>query len=141
VCGFGIAYALGQTTPIAIVVVLALALLLSWAMAPRELVVQDGELRIERRAWPALVVRLDEVQSASPLDSLGGGVIRVFGVGGFFGSYGLFRSNALGRFRLYATHRGQAVLVRRVDGLPIVLTPDDVAGTIDAIDRRPQLGA
>jgi hypothetical protein len=113
------------------------ALGFAWAMSPRQLVVEGGELRIERRAWRPLRVSLADVTSASPLDRIGGRAIRLFGVGGFFGSYGLFSSDALGRFRLYATRRGQSVLIRRTDALPIVLTPDDVAGTIDAIDRRP----
>ena len=116
------------------------ALLLAWAMSPREIVVDAGELRVLRRAWPPLRVPLGAVDTAAPLDTIGGRAIRLFGVGGFFGNYGLFSSAALGRFRLYATRGGQAVIVRRNDDkLPIVLTPDDVAGTIRAIDRRPLL--
>lgn len=121
-----------------LVVVLGLA----WAMSPRELVVEGGELRVERRAWRPLRVPLSSVVSAAPLGRLNGRTLRVFGVGGFFGSYGLFSNSDIGRFRLYATRAGQAVIIRRRgDELPIVLTPDDVAGTIDAIDRRPMLTA
>jgi hypothetical protein len=119
---------------------LGVVLGVSWAMAPRALVVDGGELRVERRAWRPLRVPLASVVSASPLDRLGRGTLRVFGVGGFFGSYGLFSNGDLGRFRLYATRSGQAVIVRRTGSeLPLVLTPDDVAGAIGAIDRRPQL--
>jgi hypothetical protein len=123
----------------ALVLTLALVPLgVAWAMSPREIVVERGELRIERRAWLPLRVSLASIASASPLDRLGAGTIRVFGVGGYFGSYGLFYSRQLGRFRLYATRSGQAVLVKRVgDEVPFVLTPDDVAGTIGALDRRP----
>jgi hypothetical protein len=117
------------------------ALVVAWAMAPRALVVEGGELRIERRLWPALRVPLADVERASPIDSLGKGVLRLGGVGGFFGSYGFFRSERLGWFRLYGTRRGQAVLIARHDALPLVVTPDDVAGAIDAIDPRPRLGA
>jgi hypothetical protein len=118
----------------------ALALLVAWAMSPREVVVDAGELRVVRRAWPPFRVPLAAVDAAAPLDTLGGRAIRLFGVGGFFGNYGLFSSAAIGRFRLYATRGGQAVIVRRNDDkLPLVLTPDDVAGTISAIDRRPLL--
>lgn len=121
---------------------LAFVLAASWAMAPRALVVDGSELRIERRAWSALRVPLWQVESAAPLSDLGAGTLRLFGVGGFFGSYGLFSNGQLGKFRLYATHGGQAVLVRRRgDELPIVVTPDDVAGAVAAINRRPQLGA
>jgi len=132
--------ATGAHVGFAVFAVLGVVLALSWAMSPRALVVEGGELRIERRAWQALRVPLASVASASPLDRLAKGTIRVFGVGGFFGSYGLFSNGDLGRFRLYATRAGQAVIVRRTGSeLPIVLTPDDVAGTIRAIDRRPLL--
>jgi hypothetical protein len=114
---------------------------IAWAMAPRALVVEGSELRIERRFWPALRVSLADVQSASPIDSLGKGVLRLGGVGGYFGSYGFFRSNKLGWFRLYGTRGGQAVLIARRGAMPIVVTPDDVAGAIHAIDPRPRLGA
>jgi len=120
--------------------ILGVVLGLSWAMSPRALVVDGGELRVERRAWQPLRIPLASVASASPLDRLGRGTLRLFGVGGFFGSYGLFSNGDLGRFRLYATRGGQAVIVRRTgDELPIVLTPDDVTGAIGAIDRRPLL--
>jgi hypothetical protein len=105
-----------------------------WAMAPREVFVGAGELRVYRRAWPPLRIPLASVVSASSLDRLGAGVVRVMGVGGFFGSYGLFASRTLGRFRLYSTRSGQAVLVTlKGDALPLVLTPDDVVGTVGSI--------
>jgi hypothetical protein len=127
---------------IGVLAILGAVLALAWAMSPRELVVDGGELRIERRAWRPLRVPLSSVVSAAPLSRLGGRTLRLFGVGGFFGSYGLFSNQELGRFRLYATRGGQAVIVRRGgDQLPIVVTPDDVAGTIEAIDRRPMLTA
>jgi len=112
----------------------------AYAMAPRALVVEDGELRIERRFWPALRVSLADVERASPITSVGF-ALRLGGVGGYFGSYGFFRSDKLGWFRLYGTRRGQAVLIARRGALPLVVTPDDVAGAIEAIDPRPRLSA
>jgi hypothetical protein len=115
--------------------VVLLALALAWALAPCGVVVDSAELRILRRAWFPLRLPLSTVATASPIDSLGDRTLRLFGVGGFFGSYGLFRNRTLGRFRLYATRSGPAVIVRRKgEGLPIVFTPDDVPGTIRAID-------
>jgi hypothetical protein len=111
-------------------------LLFAWAMAPRGVVVGDGELLVLRRAWPAFRVPLASIREAVAVDSLGKRAIRLFGVGGFFGSYGVFLTDTLGRFRLYATRRGQAVVVRRNDSkLPVVLTPDDVQGTLAALGR------
>jgi hypothetical protein len=113
-----------------------LALAVAWAMSPREVVVNGGELCVVRRAWPPVRVPLAAITEVSTVPGVGVWAIRLFGVGGFFGSYGLFSSAALGRFRLYATRRGPAVMIRRKDDkLPIVITPDDVPGTIEALKR------
>ena len=126
----------GHAVGFGLLVVVALA----WAMSPTALVVDGGELRVERRAWRPLRVPMASVASASPLAALGRGTMRVFGVGGFFGSYGLFHNRTLGRFRLYATRAGHSIIVVRTgNALPLVLTPDDVAGAIGAINGRPRL--
>jgi hypothetical protein len=131
--------ATGSSIGVGTVAFVGAVLGLSWAMSPRALSVHAGELLVERRAWPALRVPLSSIVRAQPFDRHG--AVRVFGVGGFCGSYGLFANEALGRFRMYSTRGGQAVLVRRAgDELPIVVTPDDVAGTIEAIDPRPPAG-
>jgi hypothetical protein len=111
------------------------ALAISWAMSPRKLVIADSELRVERRAWPALRVPLSSVTTAEPV-ALSGRTLRLVGVGGFFGSYGLFTNGQLGRFRLYATRRQNAMIVRRSSGLPIVITPDDIAGAVKTLGER-----
>ena len=113
---------------------LVIALGLSWAMSPRALVVLDRELCVERRAWTPVRIQLEAVETAESLERLRRG-LRLFGVGGFFGSYGLFWNETLGRFLLYATRRGPALLVRRKGrALPLVVTPNDVPGAIAAIE-------
>jgi hypothetical protein len=134
--GLGVALRFDKPAVLGAVAFAAVALAAAWAMGPRALVVTSGELRIERRAWPSLRVLLTDVVSAGALANLGN-PLRLVGVGVFFGNYGLLRSDALGRFRLYATRGDHCVIVRRKEGaLPIVLTPDDVAGAIDAINSR-----
>jgi hypothetical protein len=108
---------------------------LAWAMSPCGVAVDTDELRVERRAWPAMRIPLSTVASVSLIDSPARGAVRLFGVGGFFGSYGVFTSGAIGRFRMYATRDGAAVILRRTAGeLPIALTPDDAAATVNAIN-------
>lgn len=50
--------------------------------------------------------------------------VRVFGVGGLFGSFGHYHSASLGPFILYARRTTGFVLVE-ADGRKIVLTPDE----------------
>jgi hypothetical protein len=127
---------LAGPVPALVVAPLVVVMLVAWAMSPRAVAVVAGDMLVERRAWPALRVPLASIERAEPFERAGR-ALRIIGVGGFFGSYGLFTSDALGRFRLYATRRGKAVLVRRSGGaIPLVLTPDDVAGTLAAIDPR-----
>jgi len=118
-----------------VVALVALIMVLSWAMGPRAALVTEDELRIERRAWRALRVPLAEVSGVEVAAGTGRAV-RLLGVGGFFGSYGIFSNTALGTFQLYATRAGQVVIVQRSRGEPpLVFTPDDVAETARAIDE------
>jgi Mn2+/Fe2+ NRAMP family transporter len=111
-----------------IVVVLAIA----WAFAPTAVVVGDRDFLIERRAWRPLRIPLASIEHAETIVRTRRG-LRLFGVGGFFGTYGLYWSEVLGRHRMYATRAGGImVVVRRRDGLPILVTPDDSAGTLAA---------
>ena len=120
------------------VLLVGATLALSWAMSPHGLVVDASEIRVLRRAWRPLRVPIASIASATSIDRRGDRVLRLFGVGGFFGSYGLFQGKELGRFRLYATRSGDAILLRRRGrALPIVLTPDDITGTLRALNRLP----
>jgi hypothetical protein len=108
----------------------------AWALSPCEFVVDGRELRVLRRAGNPVRVPLDSVTAVASFDAIGPGTVRIFGVGGFFGSYGVFWNRALGRFRAYATHRGPALIVRRTNALsPIVITPDDISGAVAAVER------
>ena len=130
--GFALALRLKGGLPL--VIGIGLVLTAAWAMSPCAIAVADGELYVLRRGWTPLHVPLASVERAERYDR-SGVALRLFGVGGFFGSYGLYSASAIGRYRLYATRRGPGVLVRRKGGaLPLVLTPDDVAGMIAAID-------
>ena len=51
--------------------------------------------------------------------------LRVFGVGGLFGYFGLFRNSRYGTMIWYATRRDQFVVIERSNGKTIVLSPND----------------
>ncbi len=105
----------------------------AWALAPRGFEIGGGALRILRNGWVGTDIPLADVRSAAVLapDALRG-AIRLVGVGGLFGSYGLFRSPALGRVRLDATRSDGLVLVRTARRAH-VLTPDRPGEFVDAL--------
>ncbi len=63
------------------------------------------------------------------------GCIRLFGSGGFFGYYGLFRTSRLGTCRWYVTNRANTVVVVG-PGKTALFSPDDVDGFLAAIRQQ-----
>ena len=59
--------------------------------------------------------------------------VRLFGIGGFFGTFGLMWSRPLGRFRAYATRSTPSLLLRRHRALPLLVTPDDREALLAAL--------
>ena len=115
--------ACGAALPVLGLVVIGLAA--AWAFAPTALEIDGGALRICRRAWRPVEVPLMSIATVETTPPTLGCGVRLFGVGGFFGSYGLFWTRNLGRFLAYVTRRGPSVLVRRRGALPVLVTPDD----------------
>lgn len=110
---------------------LPLLALLSWALAPRSVEIEGGELRVVRRGWRAAAFPLSRVEgvAALPPGSLRGAV-RTFGVGGLFGYHGWFFKR--GAFRLYATRTDRLVEVV-VEGKRIVVSPDQPQRFVDGL--------
>jgi hypothetical protein len=95
-----------------------------WALAPRGFAIGDGRLRILRNGWPSTVIPLDAIRTVGVLDPDAlRGSLKLLGMGGLFGYYGLFRSPTLGSYRLHATRAGGLVMVR-TEGRTLVLTPE-----------------
>jgi len=105
--------------------------LLVWALAPKGLEIEGGELRILRRAWRAAAFPLAAVGQveALPRDALRFAV-RTFGVGGLFGYYGWFYKK--GAFRLYATRTDRLVELV-IGGKRVVVSPDEPGRFIDGL--------
>ncbi len=109
------------------------AAVVAWALAPRAFEIGAGALRIVRNGWPRTAIPLAEIRSAGEIapDALQG-ALRLVGVGGLFGSYGIYRSPALGPVRLAATRSTGLVLVRTAR-VAHVLTPDRPAEFVEAL--------
>src|SRR5262249_32600251 len=93
----------------------------------------SGRLIVVKRLIRDVRIPLEnvvEARRAGPDDLKG--CIRVWGSGGFFGYYGLFRTKKLGVSRWYLTNRRDVVVVIGA-GKPALFSPDNVDGFLGAI--------
>jgi hypothetical protein len=110
----------------------ALVITLCYAYSPRGYIISEGSVLV-RRLMGSVRIPLDgirDVRAAGPEDLRG--CIRVFGNGGLFGYYGLYRTSRLGICNWYVTNRSNAVVL--ITGTKTaVFSPDDVNGFVMAI--------
>jgi len=110
----------------------AAVLAISFAYSPRGYEIW-GRSIVVRRLMGNVSVPLDEVRElrkATAEDFRG--CIRLWGNGGLFGYYGLFRTATLGKCTWYVTNRRNVVVL--VTGAKTVLfSPDDVEGFLAAV--------
>lgn len=115
---------LPQAPKLALVSMLIIIMVVCWALAPEALEVHGDELRIRRRGWSSVQVRRADLSGVDEASVVGGA--RVFGVGGLFGSYGLFRNTTVRWHWLYACRRGPGLILRRRTGWPLAVVVDDL---------------
>jgi cytochrome c biogenesis factor len=100
-------------------------LLVTYGFSPKGYSLQDGQLVIYR-PFRNKFYGTESIQTVSIVakEELKWSM-RVFGVGGLFGYFGLFRNSRYGTMIWYASRRDQFVVIERSNGKTIVLTPDD----------------
>jgi hypothetical protein len=105
---------------------------LAYAYSPRGYAVLDGTLIVKRLIGDVRIPLRDIREArAAAADDLSG-CIRLFGSGGLFGWYGLFRTSKLGKCTWYITNRNNAVVL--ITGArTVVISPDDVEGFVSEI--------
>lgn len=137
VAGFLLALALALQSVIvgSISVVL---LVLAYAFSPRGYTIADEWILIDRLIGNVRVPLrgLREARRSTADDFRG--AIRLFGDGGLFGYYGLFRTARLGKSHWYMTNRSNAVVVRTTDRV-VVVSPDDPESFLLALHPPPQM--
>lgn len=104
----------------------------SWAFSPRGYKVAERSIDVKRFIGH-VAIPLEgvlEIRRAEPADFEG--CIRLFGDGGLFGYYGLFRTSNLGTSTWYVTNRPNAIVVV-TRAKTVLFSPDDVDGFIAAI--------
>ncbi len=120
------------THSIAGVAIGALAVGIAYAWSPRGYRVAEQSIFVKRLIGEACIPLrgLHEARAATPDDFKW--CIRVFGDGGLFGYYGLFRTSKLGTSHWYLTNRRHAVVVITLNRTSLV-SPDDQEGFLAAI--------
>jgi hypothetical protein len=106
--------------------VLGLAVIaVSYAYSPRSYEVAQPHLIVCRLMGPVRIPLdgIRELRAATADDFRG--CIRLWGNGGLFGYYGLFRTSKLGKCTWYVTNRANAVVLITA-AKTVVLSPDDV---------------
>jgi len=117
----------------------ALLFLAAYAWSPVGYEIADGNVVIRRLIGNVRipVSGIREVKIATR-DDLSGS-LRLFGSGGLFGYYGLFRNSTLGTSNWYVTDRSHAVVLTGDSGT-VIVSPDDSAGFIAALGNRASKG-
>ncbi|MEY4386037.1 MAG: hypothetical protein RLY20_1320 [Verrucomicrobiota bacterium] len=100
----------------------------------RGYVLTEGELRIERLGWQNRF-KLADVKSVVADPEAMRWSIRLFGSGGLFGFFGIFRNKTLGTYRAYGTNPKNTVVVE-LRQLTIVVTPDDPKRFVAEVTQR-----
>jgi hypothetical protein len=110
-----------------------LILFAAFREAPRGYAVGPGGVTVERRAHVVTIpfVSIREVAMLDPKVFLR----RVGGVGGFFGYFGLYQAEGLGRVSLYAT-RSDARVLLATDSGSVVVTPAEPERFVAAVRAR-----
>jgi Bacterial PH domain len=109
-----------------------LIMFLGYAYSPRGYRLEGRALRVMRLAGTVRIALDDvrEVRCATPEDYRG--CIRLWGSGGLFGYYGLFRTAKLGKSTWYMTNRSHGVVLVTADKT-VIVSPDDTNGFLSAI--------
>ncbi len=118
--------------------ILVVVLALSFAYAPRGYEISESAITVKRLIGDVRVP-LENLRAVRRVtqDDLRG-TVRLWGSGGLFGYYGLFRTSKLGRCTWYATNR-KNLIVAIGASKTTVFSPDDVDGFLKAIREEAQL--
>jgi len=103
----------------------------------------NGSMIIVNRLGPNILIWIESIEEIKRLHKKELGLaIRLFGVGGFFGGYGLFYTSRIGVFNAYITNRKTLVFIKCENGQKILLSTgraeeflDDVAQAITAFRK------
>jgi len=96
--------------------------------------IKEEKLKILRLGW-AKEVDLKDITNIDMTPHAMIGSIRTFGIGGLFGYIGYYRNSILGSYKAYATNTDNTVLIETTNDRKIVVTPDNPAEFMEALNK------
>jgi hypothetical protein len=125
-------------TALTITAILSLICMVTYALAPSRYVVLEDRIVIRRHLWLSSSIPMKDVRSCYPYPRLKSTrMVRLIGNGGAFGWYGVYSSDELGTFRMYATDRAKAVVI--ANDAKYVLSPDRQENFLAAVKQYADL--
>jgi Bacterial PH domain len=103
------------------VVLLLFVLFVFGAFSVRGYALEDGELVVERLGWKSRF-ELGGLRAVGVEPEALKGCVRLWGIGGVFGTIGILRSKRFGTFRAYVTDESNTVLLE-LGGKKVVVSP------------------
>jgi len=104
-----------------------------YAFHPTGYEISTDELIIRRLLFSVHIPRKNLVTAAGIAGNKASWSLRMIGVGGLFGYFGLFANLQLGTMTWYATRRNGLILLKTVRDEKIILTPDDTKKFLTAL--------
>ncbi len=92
--------------------------------APRKYIITDKQI-IVRRLGSDLIIPFGNIINTSYIHRKElKTTYRIFGVGGFMGMYGTYRSSAIGPFTMAATNTSNLILIECINSNKLIISPD-----------------
>jgi hypothetical protein len=130
-----IAYSKGKTSNLIISVILIFIPIFCWLFSVGEYVLESDGLLIKRKIFP-IKIKYEEVKKVSRLDFKDiKSSVRIFGNGGLFGFYGIFRNKSIGNYRACFSNFSDMVLIE-TDKKKFVISPQNPDIFIDYLKSR-----
>ena len=121
----------GRENVTVLIFLVALVLLAAAVVGIRGYRLTEEELHIRHVGWSQRW-SLRELRDVTVRPGVLAGSIRTFGIGGFFGYIGRFRSSLLGDYHAYVTDSSRAVVLRFKEDT-VVISPDDPAAFVSKV--------
>ncbi len=106
--------------------ILLACIVFSYALMPYEYAIENEELKI-LRPFGAIVIPLSNITRVSVLDTSARPRLRLFGIGGLFGYFGIYWLPKLGTATLMTRNTKNLAHIEFSERKPIVISPDDTS--------------